>query len=55
MPDDTATMGKIALASDHRTQVRWLILAMLFMITAINYADRATMAIAGPVYRRISA
>lgn len=36
-------------AADHKTNVRWLILAMLFVITAVNYADRATIAIAGPV------
>src|ERR1700760_1478954 len=32
-----------------KTNVRWLILAMLFVITAVNFADRATIAIAGPV------
>ncbi|VBB05377.1 d-galactonate transporter [Lucifera butyrica] len=30
------------------TQVRWLIITLLFIITAINYADRATISIAGP-------
>lgn len=30
------------------TKVRWAILAMLFAVTTINYADRATIAIAGP-------
>jgi ACS family glucarate transporter-like MFS transporter len=30
------------------TNVRWLILAILFIVTTINYADRATIAIAGP-------
>jgi ACS family glucarate transporter-like MFS transporter len=52
MSDDTATMGKISLGSATRTQVRWLVLAMLFTVTAINYADRATLAIAGPVVAR---
>jgi ACS family glucarate transporter-like MFS transporter len=42
-------MGKIALGSGKRTQVRWVVLAMLFAITTVNYADRATLAIAGPV------
>ncbi len=31
-----------------RTRTRWGILAMLFIITTINYADRATVSIAGP-------
>src|ERR1700744_5542066 len=31
------------------TRVRWLIVAMLFAVTAVNYADRATLGIAGPV------
>jgi ABC-type enterochelin transport system permease subunit len=41
--------GPTRVAADHKTKIRWLILAMLFAITAINYADRATIAIAGPV------
>lgn len=31
-----------------RSNVRWAILAMLFFVTTINYADRATIAIAAP-------
>jgi len=31
-----------------RTNVRWLIVAVLFFITVINYADRATISLAGP-------
>ncbi|MGL5513508.1 MAG: MFS transporter, partial [Sporomusa sp.] len=31
-----------------KTNVRWLIVVILFLITSINYADRATIAIAGP-------
>jgi len=30
-----------------RTRVRWLIILLLFIITTINYADRATFSIAG--------
>jgi MFS transporter, ACS family, glucarate transporter len=30
------------------TRARWLIVAILFFITIINYADRATISIAGP-------
>ncbi|PWC83605.1 glucarate transporter [Azospirillum sp. TSH100] len=32
-----------------QTKVRYLILAMLFLVTVINYADRATLSITGPV------
>ncbi|WP_448191012.1 MFS transporter [Azospirillum sp. sgz301742] len=32
-----------------KTNVRWMIVVMLFVVTAINYADRAVLAIAGPV------
>ena len=39
---------KVASAVQARTRTRWLILAMLFAITTINYADRATISIAGP-------
>lgn len=40
-------------AGARATRVRWGILAMLFFITTINYADRATIAIAGPEIRRL--
>lgn len=33
--------------STKRTRVRWLIITVLFIITTINYADRATFSIAG--------
>ena len=50
MPDGNAqTVGQKFAAIEKRTKVRWLILAILFMVTAVNYADRATIAIAGPV------
>ena len=32
-----------------KTRIRWTIVVMLFVVTAINYADRAVLAIAGPV------
>ena len=35
-----------------RTRTRWMILAMLFAITTINYADRATISLAGPEIAR---
>jgi len=31
-----------------RTNVRWLVVVVLFLITVINYADRATISLAGP-------
>ncbi|AWN54535.1 MFS transporter [Methylobacterium sp. 17Sr1-1] len=38
----------LGLAAAKRSRIRLVILAMLFAATAINYADRATIAIAGP-------
>lgn len=35
------------------TGKRWGILAMLFVITTINYADRATISIAGPEIKKV--
>ncbi len=35
-----------------RTRARWGILAMLFIITTLNYADRATISIAGPEIKK---
>ncbi|WP_018606155.1 MFS transporter [Uliginosibacterium gangwonense] len=37
-----------AMLAQKKTNVRWMIVAVLFMITAINYADRATISLAGP-------
>lgn len=31
-----------------KTRVRWIVVAVLFFITTINYADRATISLAGP-------
>jgi ACS family glucarate transporter-like MFS transporter len=31
-----------------KTNIRWVVVAVLFVITAINYADRATISLAGP-------
>ncbi|MGA2550918.1 MAG: MFS transporter [Burkholderiaceae bacterium] len=36
------------VARTRRTRVRFGIVAMLFLVTAVNYADRATLSIAGP-------
>lgn len=35
------------------TRTRWRILAILFIITTINYADRATISIAGPELKKL--
>lgn len=35
-----------------RTNVRWSILVVLFVVTTINFADRATISIAGPDIRK---
>jgi ACS family glucarate transporter-like MFS transporter len=35
-------------AADQPTNVRWIIVVMLFLVTAVNYADRAALSIAGP-------
>lgn len=35
-----------------RTNVRWFILAMIFIVTVFNYVDRATLSIAAPSMRR---
>jgi len=32
----------------HKTRSRFWILAILFIISTVNYADRATLSIAGP-------
>lgn len=46
---NAATGGVPTAAADaRRTRVRYGIVAMLFFVTAINYADRATLSIAGP-------
>lgn len=34
-------------SSQKKTRARWFIVFMLFLVTAINYADRATLSIAG--------
>jgi ACS family glucarate transporter-like MFS transporter len=40
--------AEVLHAGDKRTKVRWLILALLFVITTINYADRQTLSFAAP-------
>lgn len=40
-------------AAAKATRVRWGILAILFLVTTINYADRATISIAGPEIKKL--
>jgi len=37
-----------ALTGMKPTRIRWIIVTMLFVMTTINYADRATLSLAGP-------
>jgi len=39
---------KSASGTAKKTNVRWLVVAIIFFITVINYADRATISLAGP-------
>jgi MFS transporter, ACS family, glucarate transporter len=39
--------------SSIKTSIRWGIVVMLFVVTAINYADRATLSIAGPAVSKV--
>ncbi|ASV66841.1 MFS transporter [Cytobacillus sp. FSL W7-1323] len=39
---------QITPATGKKTKTRWLIVLMIFIVTVINYADRATLSIAGP-------
>ncbi|MFG6486856.1 MFS transporter [Roseateles sp. BYS78W] len=48
MNTTTASLAQSASSSAARTKKRYVILAMLFIVTTINYADRATLSIAGP-------
>jgi len=38
----------VAAADARRSRVRLFIVTMLFLVTTVNYADRATLSIAGP-------
>ncbi|WP_022979661.1 MFS transporter [Ideonella sp. B508-1] len=54
MTSSTTTLGPArsaaaaATAGARRSNARWTVLAVLFFITVINYADRATISLAGP-------
>jgi ACS family glucarate transporter-like MFS transporter len=51
VPAAPATRADPATAT-RRTRVRYLILAMIFVVTVFNYVDRATLSIAAPSMRR---
>jgi len=46
--DGVALNVGVVAASAKKTNVRWVVVAVLFFITIINYADRATISLAGP-------
>ena len=46
-----ASLSQAVPATRQATRVRYGILALLFIITTINYADRATLSITGPALR----
>jgi MFS transporter, ACS family, glucarate transporter len=43
-----AVHSSVLAESARKTNVRWIVVAVLFLITIINYADRATISLAGP-------
>mgnify|MGYP002714904540 CR=1 FL=1 len=48
----TTSIGSAAAQAVKATRVRYAILGLLFLVTAINYADRATLSIAGTALAR---
>lgn len=48
----TENLTAAAKASVKKTNVRWLVVAILFMITSVNYADRATLSMAGSAIQK---
>src|SRR5580693_5216504 len=42
----------VSAAGARRSRVRVFIVTMLFLVTTVNYADRATLSIAGPALSR---
>lgn len=46
--ESNRALASPTLVETKKSCVRWLIVLMLFFVTAINYADRATLSIAGP-------
>ena len=52
-PGATSTTTTTTTSPATPTRVRWGILAILFIVTTINYADRATISIAGPELKKL--
>ena len=50
--EHTTTAAMPARATKLASRTRWGILAILFIVTTINYADRASISIAGPEIRK---
>jgi ACS family glucarate transporter-like MFS transporter len=50
--EHTTTAAMPAAATKLASRTRWMILATLFIVTTINYADRASISIAGPEIRK---
>ena len=48
MQSSAVAVSPGALRQAEKTNVRWIVVAVLFFITIINYADRATISLAGP-------
>lgn len=48
MDNKNLAVTNSAVSLEKKTNVRWIVVAVLFFITVINYADRATISIAGP-------
>lgn len=46
--ENSKTMRVQSETNIKRTNVRWLVVAMLFFMTLINYADRSSISLAGP-------
>ncbi|HZG70452.1 MAG TPA: MFS transporter, partial [Chondromyces sp.] len=48
VPEKVAyTSPEVEVVAKKKTRIRWFIVFMLFLVTAVNYADRATLSIAG--------
>ncbi len=42
-----SSLSQAATAAEKRTNARYWIVVMLFIVTSFNYGDRATLSIAG--------
>ena len=51
MTDASAVPASAEVSSDVATRIRYVVLATIFLITTLNYADRATLSVTGPAMR----